>query len=322
MTLSDIELLHGTNFSNVVCRIRHPLRKTASNGARYIIATIEDCGRSLKAYAWPEQCDLSTSVSDLDKVVVSGKIRDFNGGPLASITSFQPIESGRFDPLQLISSSMCPDPQLLTRFKKIYSHLNNEILKGFISLVFSDDAFAIPFITLPASRKHHHSRAGGLLEHSLQCAEMVMTFKNFIEEHSDLAVVAALLHDAGKIVTLNNTCRSSPATWVLDHDALTLEVLAPYLKKLDLINTDMATALRYIWTWRHHRKGSPHPILTISEAVGAADRISSALDIEETAFKGLPEWQRFVRRDNNNLLWRPNISHSGKNFTQELKRIC
>jgi hypothetical protein len=322
MNLSDIDLRHGTLFSNVVCRIRHPLRKTATNGARYLICTIEDCGRSLKAYAWPDQCNLGTAVFDLNKVVVSGKIRDFNGGPLATLTSFQRIESGHFEPLQIIPSGMCPDPSLLERFQKIYDMISDETLKQFIALVFSDDSFAIPFITLPASWKHHHSKAGGLMEHSLQCAEMVKAFTTFMEEYSDLAVVAALLHDAGKIVTHNNTGKHSPATWVLDHDALTLEVLAPYLKKLDLIDTDLATALRYIWTWRHHRKGAPHPILTISEAVGAADRISSALDIEKTAFEGVPEWQRFIRKDNKNLLWRPNIRRSGKDFTQELKRIC
>jgi hypothetical protein len=61
MPLSDLELRHGSRFYNVPCRIRRPLRKTAANGARYLIATIEDCGRSLKAYAWQEQCDLSTS---------------------------------------------------------------------------------------------------------------------------------------------------------------------------------------------------------------------------------------------------------------------
>jgi 3'-5' exoribonuclease len=196
-------------------------------------------------------------VRDLDKVVVSGKIRDFNGGQLATLSSFQPIKSGVCDPLQIIPSSVCPEPLLLGRIQKIYGQFSNETLKQFIALVFSDDAFALPFITVPASWNHHYSKAGGLLEHSLQCAEMVMAFKPFMEEHNDLGVVAALLHDAGKIVTHNRTGKPSPASWVLDHNALTLEVLAPCLKKLDSLNPDMATALRYIWTWRHHRKGSP-----------------------------------------------------------------
>jgi hypothetical protein len=111
----------------------------------------------------------------------------------------------------------------------------------------------------------------------------------------DLAVVGALLHDAGKIITLQTVDKFSSAGYALDHDALTLEILAPYLKRLDSVNSDLATALRYVWTWKNHKRGNIHPILTIVEAIFAVDRISSALSVEEEAFKEMPNWQRFAR---------------------------
>jgi 3'-5' exoribonuclease len=82
-----------------------------------------------------------------------------------------------------------------------------------------------------------------------------------------------------------------------------LEVI---LKRLDGINHDMATALRYLWTWRHHRRGHTHPVLTVAEAISAADRISAALEVENDAFRELPNWQRFVRHGtSSSLFWRP-----------------
>jgi 3'-5' exoribonuclease len=111
-------------------------------------------------------------------------------------------------------------------------------------------------------------------------------------------------------MTLRSTDRFSAAGCVLDHDALTLEVLAPYLRKLDTVNPDVATALRYLWTWRHHRRGNIHPILTVAEAISAADRISSALNVEEEAFRERPDWQRFVRHGtSSSQFWRPRLEH-------------
>ena len=308
MTLSDLELAHGTLF-NVACRVRHPLRKIAANGSSYLCFSIEDCCRTIKAYAWPEQCDMSVSLHDLDCALVEGRLRNFNGGILAAVTSIQPIVNEPDNSVELIPHSMCPQPSLLLRLVDLVCRLSNEDLVYFVNSVFAEDALALPFVRLPASRSHHHSVAGGLLEHSMECAEMVQHFSEFNPEMKDLAMVAALLHDVGKIVTLKTPDKFCLEGAVLDHNALTLELLAPHLKALDAVNREMATALRYLWTWRYYRRGAVHPALTIAEAVAAADRISSGLSIEEMTFKGRPEWHTVARTEKNNaMMWRPHLN--------------
>jgi 3'-5' exoribonuclease len=305
MTLSDIDLIHGTQFS-CECRVRQPLRKIATNGSKYLSFVIEDCSMSFKAYAWPERFESPVFMDDLDKVLVEGNIREFNGGWLAGITSIQHISLETENSLQLISNSMCPLSPLLERLRNIIAKISNDSLRRFIGWVFSDDSFVIPFISAPASRRHHHSVAGGLLEHSLECAEMVSRFREFGQGGCDLAVVGALLHDVGKIITFRNVVKFSSASYALDHDALTLEIMAPHLKRLDEVNSDLATALRYIWTWKNHKRGNVHPILIIVEAISAADRISSALSVEEEAFRESPDWRRFARHEiGKSSFWRP-----------------
>jgi 3'-5' exoribonuclease len=307
MALSDIELRHGTRFSTE-CRIRRPIRRTAANGSKYLSFSIEDCSSSLKAFAWPEHCDNSVCVYDLDKVHVTGKIREFNGGWLASITSFEHIEADVERSLQLIPRSMCPLTPLLERLRNVVAQISNDTLRNFVGWVFADDGFTLPFINLPASRRHHHARAGGLLEHSVECAEMVFRFSEFGSDKRDLGVVGALFHDVGKVTTLNRQAGASSGNWLLDHDALTLEILGPYLKQLDHVNRDMATALRYLWTWRLNRRRGVHPVLTVVEAISFADRISSALNVEEEAFKDSEEWRRYASYGTNNQFWRPRLA--------------
>lgn len=112
--------------------------------------------------------------------------------------------------------------------------------------------------------------------------------------------------DVGKTVTLRNVGKFSPASYALDHDALTLEIMAPHLKRLDVVNDDLADALRYIWTWKNHKRGNIHPFLTIIEAISAADRISSALSVEEESFRESPDWKRFARHEvGKSIFWRP-----------------
>jgi len=310
MTLSDLELTHGTRF-NICCRVRRPLRRLASNGSNYLCFTIEDCSWSLKAYAWQNQCDLSVMLHDLDRVRLTGKLREFNGEYLAVVTSIQPLGQEE-NSVELLPRSMCPHPDLLIRLADLMCRLNNGDLAGFVNSVFSDDFLALPFIRLPASRSHHHSVIGGLLEHSLECAEMVRHFPGFDPDMKELAMVAALLHDIGKIITLRVSDGFCLEGAVLDHNALTLELLAPHLKRLDEINRELATALRYLWTWRHFRRGAVHPALTVAEAISAADRISSGLSVENIAFKDRPDWQRLARWPYNNLVWRPGIAYRGR----------
>jgi 3'-5' exoribonuclease len=254
-------------------------------------------------------------VHDLDRAFVEGKLREFNGDILAAVTSIQPIFNEPDYSVRLIPCSICPKPGLLIRLSDLVSRLSNEELAYFLNRVFADDTLALPFVRLPASRNHHHSVAGGLLEHSLECAEMVQHFSEFNPDMKELAVVAALLHDVGKVITLRTPEKFCLEGAVLDHGALTLEVLAPHLKKLDAINKEMAIALRYLWTWRYHRRGMAHPALTIAEAVSAVDRISSGRSIEEMTFKWRPEWQTVARAEQGkSISWRPHLNGHTASF--------
>lgn len=63
----------------------------------------------------------------------------------------------------------------------------------------------------------------------------------------------------------------------VDHDKLTLEVLAPYLQNLDRGHPKDAAALRYLLTWRPGRKDSGIPRTPLANAVLAADRVSAGI---------------------------------------------
>jgi hypothetical protein len=207
---------------------------------------------------------------------------------------------------------MAAQKSSLEQLGDLFDYISHPALKQFVGSVLSDTSIVFPFVSLPASRQHHHSAAGGLLDHSLECASIVSRSYEFPEYEIELATVAALFHDVGKIRTLRSVGKHASAGHVLDHDALTLEVLAPHLQRLDSICTDAGLGLRYLWTWRNHQHGYRPPLLTIAETLTAADRISSGLNRQQTAFSEHPEWHQFASLGEHNTFRRPRLLQQGQ----------
>ena len=127
-------------------------------------------------------------------------------------------------------------------------------LRNFAHSVLSQDSLAFPFVSGPASLEHHHNHPGGLLEHSLECTDIVAGMKWFPTHIRELGVVAALFHDIGKIVTMTGEMKRTSTGYLVDHDLLNLELLSYSLQILDEEWPDGARALRYILSWDKGRR--------------------------------------------------------------------
>ena len=66
--------------------------------------------------------------------------------------------------------------------------------------LFDDENFYKSFITAPAAKSYHHAYLGGLLEHSVSVAHLVvLACSNYVEMDKSLLIAGAILHDVGKI---------------------------------------------------------------------------------------------------------------------------
>jgi 3'-5' exoribonuclease len=148
-------------------------------------------------------------------------------------------------------------------------------LAGFVASVLSDDSIAFPFVSAPASLNHHHNHPGGLLEHSLECLQMVARHREFTKANFELGLVAALFHDIGKILTMTPQMKRTTLGQSMDHEKLTLELLAPHLMSLDWDWPAGASELRYLLTWKLRQKV---PRYDMADLVACCDRVSSGLD--------------------------------------------
>jgi len=174
--------------------------------------------------------------------------------------------------------------EALDRLWGIIERISVPCLREWLGNVFSDLQLSLPFFQVPASHNHHHSSAGGLLLHSIECAEWVerIAIATLNPKEAALAIVAALLHDFGKVETMIYP----EVSQMVAHEVLTLTLLEPALVELQLQWSQGAYALRQMLSWQTHP--GKFPQLPGTLLVKMADQYSTALSAREMAFSGLP----------------------------------
>ena len=291
-------------------RINNPIIRTARNHTRYVTCILRDRAGQIPAYAWLERYR-GNDLIDKSLVIVSGSMRWFADRWHVDLSEATLALKSSSDPLQYLPDEYSPISGGVQRLEGILNRLKIAPLREFMLNVMRDDRIALPFLALPASQKHHHAYPGGLLEHSLECAEFVIRATECMNEQGELAICAALLHDIGKTRTLNRASGNLIGA-LLNHDLLTLELLAQPLALMDCTWPDGATALRYLLSWKLQCYGGRSPLMTIAETVQAADRISSGMYNETELFGESPVWKKFVSDGKGRKFWRPSaaIAHA------------
>jgi 23S rRNA maturation-related 3'-5' exoribonuclease YhaM len=280
----------------------------ARNNNSYVRMRLEDAFGSIMAYGWEGKYDMGGSFADSDICFVEGQSRFRIDRWIVDLTYIQQAkEVGEGNATRFLPQSMCARPDCLPRLVAVTDQLSHPALKSFLSSIFLDLKLAEGFLTVPASQRHHHSYPGGLFVHSIECAEIVHASYPVQGCEKELGTVAALLHDIAKTRTMTATKRTTLG-YVVEHDHLTLETLAPYLIKLEQTWPDGSIALRYLLTCNGSKKSLP--LMPIAEAVKYADRVSSAIDARRLAYNDEPEWKRFARLDvggPTNRFWSPSV---------------
>ncbi|HFD86929.1 MAG TPA: HD domain-containing protein [Gammaproteobacteria bacterium] len=172
-------------------------------------------------------------------------------------------------------------------------------LQGLMHALLGNAQRAWAYLRAPASLNHHHNEPGGLLRHSLEVVDHLMGLwpGNAPALERDLLITAGLLHDIGKTWVYRRTEGYTDLGQVLHHDALTLEILGPYLGNID---PTLANTLRHLLC--RSERASHYPRSALKAALQQADALSAEHYCQRQAFEGLPSY-RYRGRDGQGQSW-------------------
>lgn len=211
----------------------------------------------MKLHRWQQMPNICVLVRLADKVPFN--FSHLNASVLESVELLQP--SIPFDVAQSLYGHGKLAPKQIQYIDLLFNLIIqlNTPLRRFLFDVFLNKDIAKAFTSVNASINHHHAWKGGLLVHSVESALMVnqlaKTWMTPVE--AAVTVVATLLHDIGKTRTFQENGHWSELGHYVSHDALSLEILAPYLAELEKQWRTGANLLRHILGWDRKQKTFP-----------------------------------------------------------------
>ncbi len=149
----------------------------------------------------------------------------------------------RRGPLELLPMHHAPDPENLQRLVHVVESLSVAPYRECVSEAFSNQDFAIRYITLPASKRCHHAETGGLLAHSVELAEAVRAAGQAMELPTlqlEAGILLALMHDVGKVILASEIADQVPTR---SHEELIEYALQEPLLSLKRVDPDAYHAL-------------------------------------------------------------------------------
>jgi hypothetical protein len=109
-------------------------------------------------------------------------------------------------------------------------------------------------------------------------------------KEKEVAVIAALFHDVGKIKTLGPTQHTSTGR-LIDHEKFTLMLLASPLNTLQEYWEQGAETLQYLLTWTD-KQGVCR--FVSGNAIKMSDRLSTSASLRSMVFKDKPDYFHFA----------------------------
>lgn len=171
---------------------------TDRNNNAYLKVTLRDRSGDLQGRYWRVPPDVKDRLSVGKGVAVSGQVEEYKGSLQLRVQSISTCELEDWD--AYMPTARRPQAELVDELQRLIHSIKNSWLKQLLKKVLGDSAFQEAFFLAPAAKRYHHACVGGLLEHSLDVARLVVfASRRYPELDRDLGATVALLHDIGKV---------------------------------------------------------------------------------------------------------------------------
>jgi 3'-5' exoribonuclease len=240
-------------------------------GNAYLKLKLIDRSGEIEARIWTSVESLVESFRKDDFVHVRGRAVSFQEHLQLNITYIE-----RVGEEEILFSDFFPTAEkdideMFRSLLEVSQQIQNPHLSQLLQLFWEDESFIKLFKMAPASKWLHHNYLGGLLEHTLSIAQLVLKNANHYNGlNLDLLLTASILHDLGKVdeLSFHRSFDYSDEGRLLGHIILGIERLEDKIRKLPDFPKDLSTLLKHFLLSHHGQYiwGSPKRPMTL-EAV-------------------------------------------------------
>ncbi|MHB9030862.1 MAG: 3'-5' exoribonuclease YhaM family protein [Candidatus Latescibacterota bacterium] len=171
-----------------------------NDGSFRLEIELADRSGFLPGVIWDDAKQLKEVIARGDVVKVKGRLGSYRDRPQVRVDKIRRANEGEYDSDAFIPSTESDVEALAGKVSNLIQGFTHPMLRQLGQLIFGDAQFMCDYKKAPGGSNWHHGCRGGLIEHSASVAEIC----DFIASRNyglnrDLLVLAALLHDVGKI---------------------------------------------------------------------------------------------------------------------------
>lgn len=182
------------------------LRSFKERQGEYLTLVLGDHTGQILGKVWEKAVETDGLCAPGDVVAVTGHVTEYKGAPEIRLTSLRVLAESEFDLWEFLPVTPRNTQEMFARLQELVEDIANPYLKKLLDHLFADPDRSKGFTTAPAAKANHQAYLGGLLEHTLNVAELAgQVARTYPQVDKDLLLAGAVLHDLGKIEAYNYT---------------------------------------------------------------------------------------------------------------------
>lgn len=258
---------------------------TDKKGNSYISLNLSDRTGSVDAKIWDNIERMNNCFESGDIVVVKGMVQLFQNKKQIVIHKIDPIKDQQVQFEDYVGEIGRSPEEVLQELLQIVEDVQSPHIKQLILSTLNDPQIKPLLLKSPAAKSIHHVKVGGLIEHVLSIAQlMVFMAKQYPHLNFDLLLFGAIFHDIGKVWELewtNKGIRYTDKGRLVGHLVMSAELVEKKASQILGFPEDQVVILKHI-VLSHHGKleyGSPKvPMLLEAYVVWMIDDLDSKID--------------------------------------------
>lgn len=198
------ELKDGDTLTNEVYLVQEKTLSETSGGKPYVFLTVMDKTGNIKVKCWDDAVAINANVNTGDYISITGIVQVYNGKTEIKNNKLSIAAPGSYFSADYMPTSRKNLSEMKQNLARMIGSVTDPHLNRLLNNIFKNPELNKVFFEVSAAKQFHQNFIHGLLEHTLNVAEICdLTAKKYPMLDRDMLITAALLHDIGKTKELS-----------------------------------------------------------------------------------------------------------------------
>jgi len=276
--------------------------RNTNTGKPYLRMELGDWSGKVEARMWDQFDGMAKDVGRDDFVKVQARVEIYKNRPQLLLQQFRVARPEEIDLADFLPHTRYDVEELFKQLVEYTEEMNNPWLKKLVTKILNDPKISARYKRAPAAKVMHHAYLGGLLEHVVGlCGLAKRVAAHYPELDVDLLLMAAILHDVGKLEELcyERAVAYTTEGQLLGHIVMELETVTKAMEEIAGFPERLKTVVQHILISHHgeYEFGSPKlPMIREALVFHYMDDMDSKMAAVRAAMEidsGEAEWSAF-----------------------------